>query len=144
MKLYTKLSNILYKYSCTSMDDLRYEMYHQSKVSDLYSLPPTSADLYLYILRCLYMTFTQMHCRQKVTVDPTNYGYGLKNGSLVPIYHQNNLKESLVQTCTVKPVLSGHSIRRQKMVLKTDCRFMQIKSIAECSKRAFCNTFDLH
>ena len=27
------------------MDDLRYEMYYQSKVSDLHSLPPTSADL---------------------------------------------------------------------------------------------------
>ena len=30
------------------------------------------------------------------------------------------------------------------MVFKTDYRFMQIKSIAEFSKRAFCNTFDLY
>ena len=64
--------------TCTSMDDLRYKMYHQSKVSDLHSLPPTSADLHLHILRCLYMTYTQMHCLQNVTVDPTNYGYELK------------------------------------------------------------------
>ena len=27
---------------------------------------------------------------------------------------------------------------------KTNYRLMQVKSIAECSKRAFCNTFDLH
>ena len=27
---------------------------------------------------------------------------------------------------------------------KTDYRLMQVKSIAECSKRAFCNIFDLH
>ena len=45
---------------------------------------------------------------------------------------------------TVKPVFSGHSKRRPKLVCKTDCRLMQVKSIAECSKRAFCNTFDLH
>ena len=44
----------------------------------------------------------------------------------------------------VKPVLSGHSKRRPKLDFKTDVRLMQVKGIAECSKRAFCNTFDLH
>ena len=82
--------------TCTTMDDLRYEMYHQSKVSDLHSLPPTSADLHLHILRCLYTTYTQMHCLQNVTVDSTNYDYELKNASIVPTYHQNNVSESLV------------------------------------------------
>ena len=45
---------------------------------------------------------------------------------------------------TVKPVLSDHSKRRPKLVFKTDYRFKQVKSIAECSKRAFCNAFNLH
>ena len=45
---------------------------------------------------------------------------------------------------TVKPDLRGHSKRRPKLVFKTDYHLMQVKSIAECSKRAFCNTFDLH
>ena len=45
---------------------------------------------------------------------------------------------------TVKPVLNGHSKRKQKLVFKTHYRLMQVKSIAESSKRAFCNTFDLH
>ena len=45
---------------------------------------------------------------------------------------------------TVKPVLSGHYKRRPKLVLKTDYSLMQVESIAECFKRAFCNTFDLH
>ena len=40
--------------TCTTMDILRYEMYHQRKVSDLHSLLPTSADFHLHILRCLY------------------------------------------------------------------------------------------
>ena len=99
--------------TCTTVDDLRYEMYHQSKVSDLHSLPPTSADLHLHILRCLYTTYTQMHCLQNVTVDPTNYGYELKNGSLVPIYHQNNVSESLVQTCSCKKCLTKHCACRR-------------------------------
>ena len=34
---------------------------------------------------------------------------------------------------TVKPVLSGHSIRRPKMVFKTDYRLLQVKSIAKCN-----------
>ena len=36
---------------------------------------------------------------------------------------------------TVKPVLSGHSKTPPKMVFNTDYRVMQVKSIAECSKR---------
>ena len=44
----------------------------------------------------------------------------------------------------VRPVLSGHSKRRPKLAFKTDYRLMQVKSIAECSKRPFCNTFYLH
>ena len=34
---------------------------------------------------------------------------------------------------TVKPVLSGHSKRRQKLVFKTDYRLMQVKSIGKGS-----------
>ena len=46
--------------------------------------------------------------------------------------------------CTVKPVLSGHSKIDKMKVLKTGGSLMQVKSIAECSRGAFCNTFDLH
>ena len=42
---------------------------------------------------------------------------------------------------TVKPVLSGHSKRRQKLVFKTDYRLMQVKSIAECSKGSILQYF---
>ena len=43
---------------------------------------------------------------------------------------------------TVKPVLSDHSKKDQTLAFKTDYFLMQVKSIAEYSKRAFCNTFD--
>ena len=48
------------------------------------------------------------------------------------------------QLCTVKPVLSDHPKKDQKLVFKTGYQVMLVKSIAECSKRAFCNTFNLH
>ena len=45
-------------------------------------------------------TWPIYRCIVLKTVDPTNYGYELKNGSLVPLYHQNNVAESLVQKCS--------------------------------------------
>ena len=53
-------------------------------------------------------------------------------------------EEPKQRVSTYKPVLSGHSKEDQKLVFKTVYRLMQVKSIAECSKRAFCNTFDFH
>ena len=51
------------------------------------------------------------------------------------------LSESKTLTTTVKPVLSGHSKRTQKMFFKTDYRLMQVKSIAECSKGSILQYF---
>ena len=45
---------------------------------------------------------------------------------------------------TVKPVLRGHLKKDKTKVLKTNGSLMKVESIAECFKRAFCNTFDLH
>ena len=42
---------------------------------------------------------------------------------------------------TVKPVLSGNSKRRPKLVFKTNYCLMQVKSIAECSYSAILSTF---
>ena len=49
--------------------------------------------------------------------------------------------ESTKIDITVKPVLSS---LRLKIVFKPDYGLMQVKSLAECSKRAFCDTLDLH
>ena len=46
--------------------------------------------------------------------------------------------------CIVKPVLSGHSKIDKTKALKSCGSFMQVKSTAECSRGAFCSTFDLH
>ena len=42
---------------------------------------------------------------------------------------------------TVKPVLSGHSKRRPKLVFKTYYRLMQVKRFAECSKGSILQYF---
>ena len=42
---------------------------------------------------------------------------------------------------TVKPVLSGHSKRRPKLVCKIDYRLMQVKSIAEGEHSAILSAF---
>ena len=52
----------------------------------------------------------------------------------------NNLSGDLKysKTCLKLPLKKRH-----KMVFKTDYHLMQVKGIAESSKRAFCNTFFL-
>ena len=54
-------------------------------------------------------------------------------------------QENLIPACYYsKTCLSGHSKTDKTKVLKTNVSLMKVESIAECSKRAFCNTFDLH
>ena len=49
-----------------------------------------------------------------------------------------------VFTLRYSETLNGHSIIDKTEVLKTNASLMKVESIAERSKRAFCNTFDLH
>ena len=70
---------------------------------------------YVYLISCLW---GDPSCRQ--------------NHSTV------NLTLLYSKTCLKWPLK-----KEQKLVSKIDYRLMQVKSIAECSKRAFCNTFDL-
>ena len=44
---------------------------------------------------------------------------------------------------TVKPVFSGLSKIDKTKVLKTNGSLMKVERISECSKRAFCHSFDL-
>ena len=45
------------------------------------------------------------------------------------------------KACLKRPLNKRHKV---VCFIKTDFRIMQVKSIAECSNGAFCNTFDLH
>ena len=50
----------------------------------------------------------------------------------------------VLEKIIVKPVLSGYSKIDKTKVLKSNGSLMKVESIAECSKRTFCNTLDLH
>ena len=45
---------------------------------------------------------------------------------------------------TVKPCVTVTLKKDRKLIFKTHYCLMQVKSIAECSLGALCNTFDLH
>ena len=83
---------------------------------------------------------------------------GSSESTLVKIPHclESTFHGSIMLT-VLKRTVSKHMINKnsklcaerpskkdQILVFKTDYRLMQVKSIAKCSKRAFCNTFDLH
>ena len=56
--------------------------------------------------------------------------------AIYPQITENHIQKNLSLAVTQK--------EEQKLVFKTDYRLMHVKSIAECSLGAFCNTFDLH
>ena len=56
--------------------------------------------------------------------------------------HENNIVFYLNKTS--KTCLKRWLKKGQKLAFNTDYRLMQVKSIAECSKRAYYNAFDLH
>ena len=71
------------------------------------------------------------NCFESLSITKCKVFSALSNG-IVEIFSSIN---------TVKPVLSGHSKRRLKLVFKTDYCLMQVKSIAECSKRSILQYF---
>ena len=81
-----------------------------------------------------------LHSKEQSSVEKD-----LVVGSLLSLF-LNEMITKLDKTLrtTVKPVLSGHSNIDKTTGLKDNGSLMKVKSIAECSKRAFCNTSDLH
>ena len=55
----------------------------------------------------------------------------------------HNSRKTIINT-TVKLVLSRYSKIDKTKVFMANGSLMKVKSIAECSIGAFCNTFDLH
>ena len=86
------------------------------------------------------MSFITMISNLKVLLAnfANNLDPDLDRQNVGPDLDPNHLKT------TVKPVLSGHSKIDKTKVLIAIGSLMKVESIAECSKRAFCNTYDLH
>ena len=58
-----------------------------------------------------------------------------------PMLEFSSSPTNCLQGNKVKPVLSGHSKRRQKLVFKANYGLMQVIRIAECSKRSILQYF---
>ena len=82
------------------------------------------------------------HAKQKNTITSAILVMMIEN--IKKDHKQRSNTMGSAKDTTVKPVLSGHSKIEKKKVLKTNGSLMKVKTIAECSLGAFCNTFDLH
>jgi len=99
--------------NCTTMEDLRYTLYHQSKVKDLTELPPTSAAIRMHILRCIYVCNMQMNCLNATKANPTEYGFEEKDGILLPCNIINPVPGDLVIVCNCKTCSSQRCLCRK-------------------------------
>ena len=72
------------------------------------------------------------------------YQYGSVGRKIIFLISQIGYLLNLIvysKTCLKRPL---NKRKKNVCFIKTDNRIMQVKSIAECSQGAFCNTFDLH
>ena len=68
--------------SIETLNDLRYQMYHQRKTVTILDLPPTSHAARGHILRAFYATYTQKNCLENASLDPLKYGFQRQEGTL--------------------------------------------------------------
>jgi hypothetical protein len=74
---------------CKTMDELRLNIYTQSKNVSIDKLPPTSKSVKLHILRAFYHTHLYQNCLDDninhIQLDPTHYGYEDAGDCLHPV-----------------------------------------------------------
>ncbi|KAG0710066.1 putative ATP-dependent RNA helicase DDX46 [Chionoecetes opilio] len=56
----------------------------QASKKTILDLPPSSHSIKEHILRAFYRTYMQLHCLEKVYLDPRNFGYSAAGGILEP------------------------------------------------------------
>ena len=82
-----------------SLEELRYQMYHQRKTVTILDLPPTSHAAKGHILRAFCATHTQIYCLENVSLDPLQYGFKMHEGALEPDTYSRPLPEHMVINC---------------------------------------------
>ena len=84
------------------MDDLRYDMYHNSKMVSIDQLPPTSYSLTGHLLRSFLATYKQINCLDNCFIDPKQFGFEEVDGLLLPSSYYQLLPDDLPQACSCK------------------------------------------
>ena len=96
--------------------ELRYYLFHHSKKTIL-SLPPTSHSIKEHILRAFYRMYMQLHCLEKVYLDPRNFGYNTADGILEPERHQILIPDDFPLPCKCISCATNRCICRQNEAL---------------------------
>ena len=102
--------------SCKTLDELRYYLYHHSKKTIL-DLPPSSHAIKGHILRAFYGTYMELHCLEKVYLDPRNFGYNTADGILEPERHQILIPDDFPLPCKCISCATNRCICRQNEAL---------------------------
>ena len=87
-------------HSITTLDDLRYNMYHQRKATTILDLPPTSHAAKGHILRAFYAAYIQINCLTNVSLDPLQYGFQMEEGTLEAKSVYRPLPDHMATNCT--------------------------------------------
>ena len=84
----------------STMDELRYYKYHNSKNITFADLPPTSFAIRGHILHAFYATYMQLHYLDNPDLDPTEFGFEEEDEILVPNMCKRLVPDDLPQSCT--------------------------------------------
>ena len=110
-------------HSIETLDDLRYQMYHQRKTVTILDLPPTSHAAKGHILRAFYSAYIQMNCLENVSLDPLQYGFQMQEGTLEPKAFHRPLPDYMVIDCRcVKCAISRCPCREEGLPCCAFCK----------------------
>lgn len=101
--------------SCKTMDELRYQMYHQSKAVTIDQLPPTSAATLQHVRRGFYAAHIQMNCLNGTSLCPLQYGFIEVDGLLMPDINIHMLPDDIAFTCSCQKCASKRCVCRQNL-----------------------------
>ena len=92
----------------TTMDDLRYWMYHFYKSHDFDKIPPTSHLTVSHNKRAFYVTHDIITVfDNEASLDPTNFGFQIELGYLIPQKDLRLWPNDLVKECHCKSCERG-------------------------------------
>ena len=103
---HTYLVQVLKKNSlCSTMDQLRSYMYHQSKGISLEQLPPTSHAVQQHIRRAYYATYqmvTLLNPNKPAELNPSAFGFKKTDELLLPVEGHRPIPEEYTIICSCK------------------------------------------
>ena len=86
-------------HSIETLDDLRFQMYHQRKTATIIDLPPTSHAAKGHILRAFYAVYIQMNCLENISLNSLQYGFQIQEGNLEPKVFYRPLSDHMSVDC---------------------------------------------